>query len=101
MSEQPEEFRMARFAMPDTQWQELKSQYSMTDRDIVDVFIRPFLLEASQTKSIQFVEDPRLMPERSLLGEQWRILRDDQGYVFDESTGRAVLATREEIEGLL
>lgn len=78
------------FAMADAKWQELKTQYGLTDRHMVDMFIRPFLQEIAARGPIQFASDPRITPEASLLGEQWRILRDDMGYVYDVTAGHAI-----------
>lgn len=90
-----------RFAMADEQWQGLKAKFGMTDRQVVDMFLKPFLTEVAGRGEVAFAQDPRQLPERSLLGEQWRILRDDLGFVYDASTGRAVPLTREAVEGLL
>lgn len=84
MSEGPQ------FAMPDQKWQELKAQYGLTDRQMVDMFMKPFLQEASARGPIRFASDPRVRPEASSLGEQWRILRDEMGFFYDESTGEVL-----------
>ncbi len=83
MSEGPQ------FALPDEKWQELKAQYGLTDRQMVDMFMKPFLQEVASRGAIRFASDPRVRPETSMLGEQWRILRDEMGFVYDESAGEA------------
>jgi len=79
-----------RFGLPDEKWQELKAQYGLTDRHVVDMFMRPFLVEIAQRGAIRFASDPRVRPEASMLGEQWRILRDEMGFVYDPRRGEAV-----------
>lgn len=77
------------FALPDEKWQELKAQYGLTDRQVVDMFVKPFLQEVASRGPIHFASDPRVRPEATILGEQWRILRDEMGFIYDESTGDA------------
>ncbi|MDE0572357.1 hypothetical protein ON058_02890 [Demequina sp. B12] len=69
--------------MPDEKWQALKAQLGMTDRDMVDMFVKPYLQDIASRGEIAFTTDPRVAPESSMLGEQWRILRDEMGFVFD------------------
>lgn len=64
---------------------EAQRNMGLSDEDVFDIFVRPWLEELSE-KPIRFISDPTKAAPESLPGRQWAILRDEYKMIYDEKT---------------